>query len=267
MKGAQEEIVYVPCIYRNTGIEKPDYLATVDVLPGSLTYCQVPVPIPSQRCLITDWDWSSRTRIQSLDLGEEGAIPLEIRFLHNPDATEGFVGCALHSNVFRFYKTQKGDWAAEKVISVPSKKVEGWVLPEMPGLITDILISLDDRFLYFSNWLHGDIRQYDITDSRNPRLVGQVFLGGSILNDRPVKVLEDKELQSQPAPCVVKGGLPVFLGAREGSVMLQIHVDTQTGGLRLNESFLLDFGQEPGGPALAHEVRYPGGDCSSDIWV
>ncbi|MGH0133197.1 UNVERIFIED_CONTAM: hypothetical protein FKN15_067533 [Acipenser sinensis] len=53
----------------------------------------------------------------------------------------------------------------------------------------------------------------------------------------------------------------------EGSVMLQIHVDTQTGGLRLNESFLLDFGQEPGGPALAHEVRYPGGDCSSDIWV
>lgn len=42
------------------------------------------------------------------------------------------------------------------------------------GLITDILISLDDRFLYFSNWLHGDIRQYDITDRRNPRMVGQV---------------------------------------------------------------------------------------------
>ncbi|XP_058862018.1 methanethiol oxidase-like [Acipenser ruthenus] len=455
MKGAQEEIVYVPCIYRNTGIEKPDYLATVDVLPGSLTYCQVihRLPVPNLRdelhhsgwnacsscfgdssrkrdklilpalissriyvvdvgtaprtptihkiveptelfwkcnlanphtshCLATGevmistmgdpagngkggfvlldgdsfevtgcwnqpgeeapfgydfwyqprhnvmistewgapkalangfkpadveaghygrhihvWDWSSRTRIQSLDLGEEGAIPLEIRFLHNPDATEGFVGCALHSNVFRFYKTQKGDWAAEKVISVPSKKVEGWVLPEMPGLITDILISLDDRFLYFSNWLHGDIRQYDITDSRNPRLVGQVFLGGSILNDRPVKVLEDKELQSQPAPCVVKGkrvqGGPQMIQlsldgkrlyvttslysgwdkqfypdlVKEGSVMLQIHVDTQTGGLRLNESFLLDFGQEPGGPALAHEVRYPGGDCSSDIWV
>lgn len=42
------------------------------------------------------------------------------------------------------------------------------------GLITDILISLDDRYLYFSNWLHGDIRQYDITDRRNPKLVGQV---------------------------------------------------------------------------------------------
>ena len=26
------------------------------------------------------------------------------------------------------------------------------VLPELPPLITDILISLNDRFLYFSNW-------------------------------------------------------------------------------------------------------------------
>ena len=33
---------------------------------------------------------------------------------------------------------------------------------------------MDDRFLYFSNWLHGDLRQYDITDPDNPKLVGQV---------------------------------------------------------------------------------------------
>ena len=31
-------------------------------------------------------------------------------------------------------------------------QVEGWVLPELPPLITDIHISMDDRFLYFSNW-------------------------------------------------------------------------------------------------------------------
>ena len=74
---------------------------------------------------------------------------------------------------------QAGIWAAEKVIAIPSKKVEGWALPEMPGLITDIILSLDDRFLYFSNWLHGDIRQYDITDTRNPKLVGQV--GSAVL--------------------------------------------------------------------------------------
>jgi len=28
----------------------------------------------------------------------------------------------------------------------------GWALPTLPPLITDILISLDDKFLYFSNW-------------------------------------------------------------------------------------------------------------------
>ena len=42
------------------------------------------------------------------------------------------------------------------------------------GLITDCLISLDDHYLYLSNWLHGDVRQYDITDTANPKLVGQV---------------------------------------------------------------------------------------------
>ena len=69
------------------------------------------------------------------------------------------------------------EWKADKVIDVPNKKVEGWVLPEMPGLITDIILSLDDRFCYFSNWLHGDIRQYDISDRANPKLVGQVHVG------------------------------------------------------------------------------------------
>ncbi|XP_054639102.1 methanethiol oxidase isoform X2 [Dunckerocampus dactyliophorus] len=243
------------------------------------------------------WDWTTHRRVQSLDLGEEGAIPLEIRFLHDPDATEGFVGCALRGNVFRFYKAPTGKWDAEKVISVPSKKVEGWLLPEMPGLITDILISLDDRFLYFSNWLHGDIRQYDISDTRKPRLVGQVFLGGSITTDGPVQVLEDLENQPQPRPRFIQGmrvhggpqmlqlsldGLRLYVTTslysgwdkqfypemiREGSVMMQIDVDTVKGGLTVNENFLVDFGKEPGGPALAHELRYPGGDCTSDIWL
>lgn len=54
---------------------------------------------------------------------------------------------------------------------------------------------------------------------------------------------------------------------REGSVMLQVDVDTVKGGLKLNPNFLVDFGKEPLGPALAHELRYPGGDCSSDIWI
>ena len=46
-------------------------------------------------------------------------------------------------------------------------QVEGWILPDMPGVITDIILSMDDKYLYFSNWVHGDIRQYDITDTRS----------------------------------------------------------------------------------------------------
>lgn len=40
-EGPREEIVYLPCIYRNTDVVKPDYLATVDVDPKSSTYSQV----------------------------------------------------------------------------------------------------------------------------------------------------------------------------------------------------------------------------------
>ena len=42
------------------------------------------------------------------------------------------------------------------------------------GLTTDILLSLDDRFLYVTYWLFGELHQYDITDRRHPKLVGQV---------------------------------------------------------------------------------------------
>lgn len=68
-------------------------------------------------------------------------------------------------------------------------------LSDMPGVITDILISMDDKYLYFSNWVHGDIRQYDISDPSDPKLVGQVFVGGSIVKGGVVRVVEDKELE------------------------------------------------------------------------
>ncbi|NXV98184.1 SBP1 oxidase, partial [Calonectris borealis] len=454
LKGPREEIVYVPCIYRNTGRKKPDFLATVDVNPKSPHYCQVihRLPMPnlgdelhhsgwnacsscfgdptkkrnrlilpsliSSRIYVVDvgtdlraprlfkvvnsedvfwkcnlgyphtshclgsgeimistlgdpagsgkggfilldgetfeikgnwekgdkippmgydfwyqprhnvlistewgipkclgygfdpndlkkarygrrlnvWDWTTHTYVQAIDVGEDAA-PLEIRFLHNPDAAEGYVGCTISSAIHRFYKTEQGDWAAEKVIQVPSKKVEGWLLPDMPGFITDILISLDDRFLYFSNWLHGDIRQYDISNTRKPKLVGQVFVGGSVTKGGPVTVCRDEELQSQPDPFFIKGkrvsGGPQMIQlsldgkrlyvttslysawdrqfypdlVKDGSVLLQLDVDTEQGGLAVNQSFLVDFGKEPNGPCLAHEIRYPGGDCTSDIWV
>ena len=49
--------------------------------------------------------------------------------------------------------------------------------------------------------------------------------------------------------------------------MLKIDCDTTTGGLTLDERFYVDFGSGPEGPARAHEIRFPNGDSTSDIWV
>ena len=103
-------------------------------------------------------------------------VPLEVRWLHDPDADQGFVGAALSTTMWHFHR-DNGSYSAEKVIAVEGVEQEGWPFP-VPGLITDLVVSMDDRFLYFSNWLHGDLRQYDISDPANPRLTGQLQLGG-----------------------------------------------------------------------------------------
>ncbi|XP_076183640.1 methanethiol oxidase [Ptiloglossa arizonensis] len=243
------------------------------------------------------YSWSERKLKQVINLGDDGIAPLEVRFLHDPKESQGLVGCAVTSNVYRFYKTPENEWSAEKVIQIPPKQVEGWIAPQMAGMITDILISLDDKYLYFSNWLHGDVRQYDISDIRNPKLTGQVFLGGSILNDSKVRVIRDEELTAQPNPVYVKGrrlyGSPQMLqlsldGTRlyvttsifkpwdqqfypdhvkNGSTMVKLDVNVKNGGLKLDDQFLVDFGADKNDILLAHEMRYPGGDCTSDIWL
>ncbi|XP_067951504.1 methanethiol oxidase-like isoform X1 [Watersipora subatra] len=241
------------------------------------------------------WDFNKREYQYKIELGDDGRMPLEIRFLHDPTKSEGFVGCAFGSTVYRFFRNAMGQYQAEKVISVEEKKVEGWMLPVMPGIITDILLSMDDRFLYFSNWVQGDLRQYDISDTRNPKLVGRLFLGGSMTTDSKVKTIND--LEPQPNPVYVKGrklyggpqmvqlsldGKRLYLTdslvspwdkqfypdmVKNGCVLLQVDCDTEKGGLTLNKNFLTDFGKEPDGPVLAHEIRYPGGDCTSDIYL
>ena len=62
------------------------------------------LPIGKYGKSLNVWDWKERKLIQTLDLGDQGLMPLETRFLHNPDAKTGFVGCALTANVFRYNK-------------------------------------------------------------------------------------------------------------------------------------------------------------------
>jgi selenium-binding protein 1 len=224
------------------------------------------------------WDWSKHEIIQSFDLGDEGLIPLEVRFHHNPDSTHGFVGAALSSNVWHWHKPN-GHWQVEKVIDVPSVEVEGWPIP-VPSLITDILLSMDDRYVYFSNWLHGDIRQYDISNPSDPKLTGQVWLGGLLGKSEESK---GKKLAGGPQMLQLSlDGKRLYVTnslfsswdnqfypdlSKAGSYLLQIDCDTENGGLKINENFYVDFGKEPAGPSRAHEMRYPGGDCTSDIWI
>ncbi len=79
-------------------------------------------------------------------------------------------------------------WETSVAICQPWTKVDGWILPEVPPLITDILISLDDHFLYFSNWLRGDLVQYDISDPAHPRFVSRIWLGGVVRAGGSIKV-------------------------------------------------------------------------------
>lgn len=224
------------------------------------------------------WDWTSGRLIQTAELGQTGQIPLEVRFHHNPDSSHGYVGAALSSTIWHWHHDGQ-QWQTEQVVAVDSVEQEGWPFP-VPGLITDLLISLDDRWLYFSNWLHGDIRQYDISNPSQPRLAGQVWCGGVLGRKHQVG---QRWLVGGPQMLQLSlDGRRLYVTnslysswdnqfypdiATQGSHMLQIDCDTQQGGMKINERFLVDFGAEPAGPVRAHEMRFPGGDSTSDIWV
>jgi methanethiol oxidase len=228
---------------------------------------------------INVWDWQARKIIQPIDLGEEGLVPLEVRFLHDPDSTHAYVGAALSSNLFHLSKSNRGSWRAEKVVDIPAIELEGWPFP-VPSLMVDIVISMDDRYLYLSNWLHGDVRQYDISDPAYPRLTGQVWCGG-VLGKAPAK--NGRRFDGGPNMIQLSlDGKRLYVTtsllsswdnqfypeiSKRGSTLVQIDCDTAKGGMKINQDFYVDFGNEPTGPARAHEIRYPGGDCTSDIWL
>jgi selenium-binding protein 1 len=169
-------------------------------------------------------------------------------------------------------------WQVDPVIEVPPREVAGWPFP-VPGLITDLVLSMDDKWLYFSNWLHGDVRQYDVSDPARPRLAGQLLLGGvegkgpSVRGNKLVGGPQMLQLSLDGKRLYVTDSLfsswdnqfyPRI--AEQGTTMLRVDCDTERGGLKLNESFLVHFGRDAAGPARAHEMRFLRGDSTSDIW-
>jgi selenium-binding protein 1 len=217
------------------------------------------------------WNLAERTLEQTVDLGETGLIPLEVRWLHDPDAEQGFAGAALSSTMWRFHRN--GGWQAEQVIAVEGVELEGWPFP-VPGLITDLVLSMDDRFLYFANWLHGDVRQYDVSDPSSPKLTGRLWLGGLLgkpddagrgLNGGPNML----QLSYDGRRLYVSNSLystwdnQFYPDMR--SWLLRVDCDPK-GGMEVDRDFFVDFHDRPDGPARAHEVRLQAGDCTTEIF-
>jgi selenium-binding protein 1 len=218
------------------------------------------------------WNLAERRLEQSLDLGETGLVPLEARWLHDPDADEGFVGAALSSTMWRFHRDD-GTWNAENVIAVEPVELDGWPFP-VPGLITDLVLSMDDRFLYFANWLHGDVRQYDVSDPTDPKLTAQLWLGGVI--GQPTDARRDINGGPNMLQLSFDGRRLYVTNSLYSTWDKQFYPDMRSwlvridcnpnGGMEIDHDFFVDFHDRPGGPARAHEVRLQGGDCTTEIF-
>jgi len=137
------------------------------------------------------WDLHKRRHQQVLDLGAEHQMALELRPSHDPNQAYGFVGVVtslkdLSGSIWLWNRENgKGPWKIRKVIDIPAETADPELLPPLlkgfkavPPLVTDINLSLDDRYLYVSCFGTGELRQYDVSDPFNPVLTSTVQLGG-----------------------------------------------------------------------------------------
>jgi selenium-binding protein 1 len=228
------------------------------------------------------WDLRSRKHLQTLDLGGEQQMVLELRPAHDPNKAYGFVGVVvslqdLSSSIWTWYR-DGAQWAVRKVIEVPAEPADPDQLPPalkpfkaVPPLVTDINLSLDDRFLYVSCWASGEFRQYDVSDPFNPKLTGSVRLGGIVaraehpkagaLNGGPQMV----ELSRDGRRVYLTNSLYASWDAQfypEGIRGWATKLDAAPeGGLSIDADFFVPFeGERP------HQIHLAGGDASSDSY-
>ena len=234
------------------------------------------------------WDLRKRVHRQTLDLGAEQQMVLELRPAHNPTETYGFVGVVtslkdLSSSIWLWYRegnNGNGQWKIRKIIEIPAQPATVEQLPPLlkgfgavPPLVTDINLSVDDRFLYVSCWGTGELRQYDVSDPFNPLLTGTVEIGGIVRRAAHPRQ-PDKALNGGPQMVEIsRDGRRVYLtnslyrtwdeqfypdGIRGWIAKLGVN---PRGGIALDERFLVETnGLRP------HQVRLEGGDASSDSY-
>ena len=106
-------------------------------------------------------------------------MALEVRPAHDPTREYGFVGVVvdttnLEGSIWTWYR-EDGTVPCEEDRDHPPRARRRRALPPLlqgfgavPPLVSDIDLSLDDRFLYVACWGTGEMRQYDVTDPMKP---------------------------------------------------------------------------------------------------
>ncbi len=170
-----------------------------------------------------------------------------------------------------------GRFHAKKTATIPPEAANTEQLPALlkgfgavPPLVTDIDLSLDDRFLYVSCWGTGEMRQYDVSDPLNPQLVGSVRIGGIAsraphANRRPyvggpqmVEISRDGKRVYWTNSLYSTWDAQFYPPQMPGA-MVKANAGAN-GGLVLDQNFWVEF---PEG-YRSHQIRLEGGDCSTD---
>lgn len=231
------------------------------------------------------WNLHSRRHLQEIDFGAEHQLVFELRPAHDPTKAYGFVNSVvslqdLSSGIWVWFRD--GDkWAVRQVAKIPAEPTDPEDLPPIlqafgavPPLVTDIDLSLDDRFLYVSCWGTGELRQYDVSDPFNPRLSGSVRIGGIAARASHPKA-PSVPLNGGPQMVEISrdGRRIYFTNSLYGAIdeqfypdgvkgwMVKLNADPE-GGIDFDEKFLVEWpsGHRP------HQVRLQDGDASSDSY-
>jgi selenium-binding protein 1 len=230
------------------------------------------------------WDLHKRKHLQAIDFGETSQLVFELRPAHDPTKAYGFVNCVLSladlsSSIWTWYR-DGDEWAVKKIITIPAEPADPDDLPPMlkgfkavPPLVTDIDLSVDDKYLYVSCWGTGDLQQYDVSDPFNPKLTGKLRIGGIVsraphpahkgaLNGGPQMVEISRDGKRIYFTNSLYGAIdPQFYPDGVKGWMVKVDADPE-GGIALDRNFFIDWpkGHRP------HQVRLQGGDASSDSY-